>query len=322
MHMTMKVATQERLRRTAVEAVGSIPGIEAVVLYGSRARGTARATSDWDIAILSHASAENEQAAKRLFGDLERVESMVMHPESIEAHCNRGTRIESAIARQGKLLAGVWTPPRCRIEDLDVAAEEIGDNLDIATRDLRSAFLSLCDAAFKGQSYVPNVVEDSQQAAETLAKTMIAGFGLSPTAVHDLNALATQLENAYRGRVRGAGARRRFAAAIRALDGNTEAAHQARCHKGPVERPARTAERIARTLRLQTEWLQWYATHNPEMREAAVAAGREIADAARLVEGMRGFDRIAPDLRTRVRAWGEEGRSIADAFDGTTPDVR
>ena len=109
MYMSMKVATQEHLRRTAVEAVGSIPGIEAVgsipgieavVLYGSRARGTARATSDWDIAILSHASPENDRAARRLFDELERVHPIVMNPESIEAHCNQSTRIESAIARQ------------------------------------------------------------------------------------------------------------------------------------------------------------------------------------------------------------------------------
>ena len=314
----MKVATHARLRRTAVEAVDSIPGIEAVVLYGSRARGTARATSDWDIAILSHASPENEQAARRLFGELERVESIVMNPESIEAHCNQGTRLESAIARQGRLLAGDWTPPRCRMEDLDVPTGDLRNNLDIATRDLRSVFLALCDAAFKGQSYIPNVVEDSQQAAEALAKTIIAGFGLSPTAVHDLNVLATQLESAYRGRTRDAAARRRFAAAIRALDGNSKAAHEARYAEGPVEPPARTAERVASTLRLQTEWLRWYAARNPEMREAAVATGREIADAAGLVQGMRGFDRIDPDLQARVRAWGEEGQSIADAFDRAT----
>ena len=312
----MKATTRERLRRTAAEAVGSIPGIQAVVLYGSRARGTARATSDWDIAILSHASAENEQAAKRLFGDLERVHPVMMNPESIEAHCNRGIRIESAIARQGRLLAGDWTPPRCRTEDLDVAADDIERNLDIATGDLRSAFLALCEAAFKGRIYEPRIVEYSGQAAETLAKTMIAGFGLSPTAVHDLSALATQLENAYRGRTRGAEVRRRFAAAIRALDGNTEAAHQARYHQGPVERLARTSEQIAGTLRLRTEWLRWYTTHNPEMQEAAVTAGKEIADAAGLVQGMRGFDWIDADLQAGVRAWGEAGRSIDTNLDG------
>ena len=102
----MKTTTRARLRRTAAEAVGSIPGIEAVVLFGSRARGAARATSDWDVAILSHASPDDERAARRFFDDLAQVHPIVMKPESIEAHCNEGLRIESAVARQGRLLAG------------------------------------------------------------------------------------------------------------------------------------------------------------------------------------------------------------------------
>ena len=141
----MTTTTHERLRRTAAEDVGSIPGIEAVVLYGSRARGTARVTSDWDVAILSHAAPDDEEAATRLLGKLERVCPVVMKPESIEAHCNQGTRLESAIARQGRLLAGEWTPPRCRIENLDVNPEDLKRNLDTATDDLRCAFLVLCD---------------------------------------------------------------------------------------------------------------------------------------------------------------------------------
>ena len=291
----MKATTHERLRRTAAEAVGSIPGIEAVVLYGSRARGTARAASDWDVAILSHAAPEQEKAAARLFHALERVNPIVMRPESIEAHCNQGTRLESAIARQGRLLAGEWTPPPCRIENLDVIPEDLGENLETAIRDLRSVFLALCDAALDGRFYVPKVVEDSQQAAEALVKTVIAGFGLSPVAVHDLNALATQLENAYRGRIREAEERRRFAAAIRALDGNTKAAHEARCHRGPVKPPACTAQRIASTLSLQTDWLRWYAERNPEMRGTTVKVGRAVATAAGRIEGVRGFDRIDLD---------------------------
>ena len=133
-------------------------------------------------------------------------------------------------------------------------------------------------------------------------------------AVHDLNALATQLENAYRGRRRDAAERRRFAAAIRALDGDTEAAHGARYRKAPVEKRRRTIRRIADTLRLQTEWLRWYAGRNPGMRSAAAGVGEEIADTAGLVEGMRGFDRLGRGLRARVRAWGGDGRSIAAAM--------
>ena len=104
-------------------------------------------------------------------------------------------------------------------------------------------------AADNGLLYVPKVVEESQQAAEALAKTVIAGFGLSPATVHDLDALATQLENAYRGHARGAEERKRFAAAIRELDAITRAAHLARCHAPPVELPERTATRIGCAMR-------------------------------------------------------------------------
>ena len=314
----MKSTTHKRLQRTAAEVVGSIRGIEAVVLYGSRARGTARAASDWDVAILSRASPDGERAARRFFDDLERIHPVVMKPESIEAHCNQGTRLESAVARQGRLLAGEWTPPPCRIENLDVTPEDLGENLETAVRDLRSVFLALCDAALDGRSYVPNVVEDSQQAAEALARTVIAGFGLSPVAVHDLDALATQLANAYRGRIHESEERRRFAAAIRALDGNTKAAREARYHRGPVEPPARTARRIASTLSLQTDWLRWYAERNPGMRGTAAKVGKAIATAAVRIEEVGGFDRIGPDLRVGVRAWSEAGESIAFAFDSGT----
>ena len=311
----MKTTTQTRLRRTAAEAVGSIPGIEAVVLYGSRARGTARATSDWDVAILSHASPDDERAARRVFDDLERVHPIVMKPESIEAHCNEGLRIESAIARQGRLLAGEWTPPPCRTGDLDVEPEDFRKHLETATLDLQSALVALCYAARRELLYVPKVVEESQQAAEAVAKTVIAGFGLSPAAVHDLDELATQLENAYRGRTRDAEDRRSFAATIRALDGNTKAAHGARYEAVPVEMPERTAARLRCTLRLQTRWIRWYAERHPEMRDAAVAAAREIAHVAGWTERQEGFDRIDAELRAQVRAWGEEARSIAAEFD-------
>ena len=69
----MKTTTHARLRRTAAEVVRSVPGVEAVVLFGSRARGTARQASDWDIAILSRAAPADERAARKLFGALERV---------------------------------------------------------------------------------------------------------------------------------------------------------------------------------------------------------------------------------------------------------
>ena len=62
----MKPTTREQLRRAAVQAVETCPGIEAVVLFGSRARGTARTRSDWDVAVLSRANAVAERKARAL----------------------------------------------------------------------------------------------------------------------------------------------------------------------------------------------------------------------------------------------------------------
>ena len=147
--------------------------------------------------------------------------------------------------------------------------------------------------------------------------------------MHDLDALATQLENAYRGRARGAEERKRFAAAIRELDGNTRAAHLARCQATPVEMPERTAARIGCAMRLQTMWLRWYAGRNPEMQDAATEAGKMIAAAAGLIEEMRGFGphrprasgpgagvgRRGPVGRDRVRP-GERAGSVTALVPG------
>ena len=312
-HIPMTATTRARIQRAAAEAVGSIPGIEAVLLFGSRARGTARQASDWDVVILSHAGPGDEQAARRLFGRLERVHASVMSPELIEEHCNQGIRIESAVARQGQLLAGDWTPPSCRTEDLDVKPEDFERSLDTTTSDLRSAFFALCNAAFRGAHYAAKVVEESQQAAETLAKTIVAGFGLSPATVHDLDQLADQIENAYRGRTRDAEERKRFAAAIHELDGNTEAAHIARYHAEPVEPPSRTALRLLTTC---APCMLLARTPSAGLRPGPPAPCPGVcrpgsAQGHRRAEcpaGLSGSDRTSRSTRTTCRGSARSGR--------------
>ena len=98
-HIRMTTTTHARLQRTAVDAVRSIPGIEAVVLFGSRTRGTARQASDWDIAVLSRAAPEDERAARRLYGQPHRprlaapddVEPPVCRTPPRNAGCGRGS---------------------------------------------------------------------------------------------------------------------------------------------------------------------------------------------------------------------------------------
>ena len=310
----MKPTTYDRLRRTAVKAVENCPGIEAIVLFGSRARGTAHPKSDWDVAVLSRAESAVEQDACRLLGEHERVNAIVLRPEAIEEYRDRATRLEAAIARQGRLLAGTWSRPECRMEDLEMDPDEFREGLEVAIRDIQNAVSLLCDAALDGDEYVPNLVELSQQAAEAVAKSIVAGHGLTPTATHELNELATQLENAYRGR-RGGAERRRFAEAIRDLNGNTRAAHGARYARVRVEEPADTVERLLRVQRLQTRWIRSCAERYPDMQAPARALGQRIATAAGRLERREGFEVTPSAVQTETRLWGEEGASIAREWD-------
>ena len=133
----MKPTSYELLRRTAVRTVETCPGVEAVVLFGSRARGTARPKSDWDVAVLSRAESAVERNACRLLGEHERVNAIVLRPEAIEEYRDRATRLEAAIARQGRLLAGTWSRPECRMEDLEMDPDEFREDLEVAIRDIR-----------------------------------------------------------------------------------------------------------------------------------------------------------------------------------------
>ena len=306
----MKSTAHERLRRAATKAVETCPGIEAVVLFGSRARGNARPKSDWDVAILSRANAAAEKKACALLGELERVNAIVLRPEAIEENRDQAARIEAAIARQGRLLAGRWVRPQCRMEHLEMKPEDFQRDLEIAIRDVQNAVTALCDAALDNDVYVPNVVELSQQAAQATAKSVIAGHGLTPVSTHELNNLATQLESAYRGRP-GGETRRLFAEAIRGLNGNARAAHGARYSGPPVEEPRRTIERLVRVQQLLTRWIRWYGEQHSDMQAPAKALGRRISTSAGRLERREGFELIAAILKSETRTWGEAGESIA-----------
>ena len=310
----MKPTNYELLRRTAVKTVETCLRIEAVVLFGSRARGTAHPKSDWAVAVLSRADSAVEQSACRLLGEHEHVNAIVLRPEAIEEYRDRATRLEAAIARQGRLLAGTWSRPQCRREHLEMEPDEFRQDLEISIRDIENAVTQPCNAALDHDEYVPNLVELSQQAAEAVAKSIVAGHGLTPIATHELDELAKQLENACRGR-RGGEARRLLAQAIRELNGNTRAAHGARYARGRVEEPADTVVRFLRVQRLQTRWIRSCAEQHPDMRVPAKALGQRIATAANRLERREGFAETAPTVQAETRLWGKEGGSIAKEWD-------
>ena len=213
--------TLERLRERAEEVVRRAPAVEAVVLFGSRARGTAGPGSDWDVALIGK-SGETPEAACRLFGELPGVRLLGFRTGEIERHKDTAGALEAALARQGITLAGAWQRPACRKEALSMEVVRIRAHLANATdqtdRAVRAGVEHLYAMEWERGDWTL-LTTGSVDAAEHVAKAVLTGYGLSPREIHFLDTLAEQLANAYRGRsdLRQAA----WAERIRAMNGTT-----------------------------------------------------------------------------------------------------
>ena len=195
--------TLERLRDRAEEVVRRELAVEAVVLFGSRARGTAGPRSDWDVAVIER-NGRAADATYRLLDDLPGVRPLRVGADEIERHKDTAGAVEAALAREGVTLAGAWRRPKCRDEELSVDVVRIRSSLANATDNVGKAVLAglrhrYAVEDWERADWTP-VTTGSVDAAEHVAKAILAGHGLSPREVHFLDALADQLKNAYRGR--------------------------------------------------------------------------------------------------------------------------
>ena len=275
--------TLERLRKRAEEVVRRAPAVEAVVLFGSRARGSAGTGSDWDIALIGK-SAKTPEAAYRLLGELPGVRLLGFRAGEIERHKDTAGALEAALARQGITLAGAWQRPACRKEALSMDVVRVRANLDNATDAVTRAVMAGIDhlhARGRKQSDWTPVTTGSVDAAEHMAKAILTGYGLSPREVHFLDALAKQLADAYQGRNDPRQAE--WAERIRAMNGTTRTrrlhdADYRRFVALPAEPLERSVERTGQAQRAQILWLHEMFERWPEHAAEIMDATREIAD--------------------------------------------
>ena len=300
--------TLERLRERAEEVVRRAPAVEAVVLFGSRARGTAGPGSDWDIALIGK-SGKPPEVAYRLLGELPGVRLLGFRVGEIERHKDTAGALEAALARQGVALAGAWQRPACRKEALSMDVVRMRANLDNATDAVTRAVMAGIDhlhARGRKRSDWTPVTTGSADAAEHVAKAVLTGYGLSPREVHFLDALAEQLANAYRGRNDPRQAE--WAERVRAMNGTTRTrrlrdADYRRFVAPPAEPLERSVERTGQAQRAQILWLQEMVERWPEHTEEIMDAVREIADKDGGLSGWRASyanKTVTADERTRA----------------------
>jgi predicted nucleotidyltransferase len=105
-------AVASELRRV-VDAIATSIHPEAVILFGSRARGDARAESDFDLAILAPDGVARRRVAMRAYESLAgvpdrsvAVDIVVLTPSTIATERDLAGSIVGAVAREGVVLYG------------------------------------------------------------------------------------------------------------------------------------------------------------------------------------------------------------------------
>ena len=264
------------LKAAAEETLRAPTAIEAILLYGSRATGTHREDSDWDIAVVTELTRdEGFKAAGPLYTDevAEKhwTEVACTTRGKIERYANTAGTLESRIAREAVLIAGEWKRPACTEgRELEIDADQALTWARVAAGNAMGAAACLETASaerWKGDNQAGAKV---QRMAEQVTKGILATFGVYESDIHDLERSADELENAYASSQWMEEERAQFATMVRGLKAKGRAALRAEeqdARESPLEPVDDTIERPGAAFDLLMRWLGFAVRVHPEVKE-------------------------------------------------------
>ncbi len=180
------------MRRLAKRVVDSMPKVQAVVLFGSRARKTARRDSDWDVALLAPERYRKE--VLRSVTEVPAVSYITLSPKRLRERHNWLGTLERSVAEGGVLLAGEWIIPKSQkrpfvsYPNLAIFLDSAAERVDIAVRRVQIKVLRY------GLSPADSTLcKYTQDAAERLAKAALLHLCVHPASTHGVLELAQSL---------------------------------------------------------------------------------------------------------------------------------
>ena len=243
--MVGPIAIPNEIARAARRAVRSEASLQAVLLFGSRARGDHRPDSDWDIALVTDIEVPRRSQQPPAGWSCSKggatFDFLRISAERLELKANAILNIACPIAREAVLLAGHWQPPTLEspIMEVDEYARHILDAE--ASMDHACTLLSsLPDGEYPQRDAVAcgRFVTSSADAAELLLKAMLGRRGNVPKRTHDVRQLASAFEEPA------------IRAAALALDGDAQRDHTAHYSGFSAEDVRRAVARLSRTANL------------------------------------------------------------------------
>ena len=335
----MSAETHKALAKVADEVVARRGEIEAVLLYGSRARGDVHPYSDWDVAVISQCGRDELDKEVQALEELEGVNVLVLRPDWIELDCNLAGTISASIARQGKVVAGTWKRPQTRHEGLEIVDHRLNvDSARVAIQAIAAAARELHPEDESDQRHhFTGTIMNTQVAAEQLGKIMMVCYGLALREKHDVRQIAASLRDAYRqgSQKFDKTTRRAFADQLDELNGGTAKAHIANyimleasvasmrgddkraqeLIKENLEPKRDTEERLIGSVKLFSDWLTWYPVQYPEAHGAAVSIASKVIRESEKIERDEEFLAARDDIREAIREWGTRAKEVKERIE-------
>ena len=303
--------------KTVQEACGMTlrqwPDGLAAVLFGSRARGTHRPDSDWDVALVS--SSERRLPDGTPLRELDGVDVWVLPESDLRRRANALGSLAFEVARDGRLIAGRWERPQTEEGKVTIDIKFWESAMSQALSHARAAAASLDSVAWLTGLKAAAVecgafVAHSAALAEFLGKAALVRRLVEAESTHDLSRLAQRLERKRPDQAD-------TAARLRELDGDTS-----RHHLGPYPEVEVTAGDCARAGdRLTASLALWVDEIEEALDDAALAeAAQELIQTA-VETSPRIAEFLAQASRPEGRGKGadRESREVVDTAMATVP---
>ena len=318
----------------AAERAVRYEGIDAVILFGSRARGDAGRHGDWDLCVVGSRRPESIDAALGLADcryESGRVDLVWQDRQALREQTSAGS-LWADIVRDGRVLAGDSEILR-GIEIKPMKKSQIVGAFAWATKKIETAVHHAREATTSSsrRRALAEIegTEASGFAAEQLSRGLLGLLGEQPGGGHKFNTNAEILRRGAEGATDPGQAcvMRAVADAIERTNGGTHDARGATYDGHPKERE-RWEEHIAEVARLYTEVIKGIMTstgtlaglHEIKQADRAreiianeAAAGRETSvaiDAA-------GIRHLKIDTKRALKAWEKQWSAVVALHLGT-----
>lgn len=249
----------------------AIPGVRAVVLFGSHAIGRAHVGSDWDIAVL-HGEQEIEDLPLGNDAEAHCVDVPLISLDEFADCAHRVGTLAHELAINGRILAG--SVPIGNSRRLVVSEEDLARHLEYAFRDLALSVAELPvnlrrsgheTCLRHASAHVTS--RHSADGAERVAKALCVHLGVTYDHTHDVGRLSRLVPKEWHDKVL-------------AMDGRTRKAYVT-AYRGSFERIGSVIRRISASLDLLSEIVV------PSCMQLQLHTVHEIYEQVSLATGMQ-----------------------------------